>query len=68
MNHQTNISEESPAPLPRRLMLALAGNMHAMQDYARLSEAGRERLITLALAANSQEEVTALVQNLSQFS
>ncbi len=66
MNHLTNNPQES-VPLPRPLMLAFARNMHAMQDYARLSDAGRERLITLARAAKSQDEVTTLIQNMTQF-
>ena len=68
MNHQPNQEiKASDAPLPRSLMLALARNMHAMQDYAHLSAAGRERLIAMAQAARSQEEVSALLQNLTQF-
>ena len=67
MNHQPNQEKTSDAPLPRPLMLALARNMHAMQDYARLSEAGRERLIAMTQAAQSPEEVSALLQNLTQF-
>ena len=68
MNHQPNQeTKESDVPLPRPLMLALARNMHAMQDYARLSEAGRERLIAMTQAAQSPEEVSALLQNLTLF-
>ncbi|MBQ2806359.1 MAG: hypothetical protein IJF08_04850 [Clostridia bacterium] len=68
MNYQTNHSPESSTPLPRPLMLALARNMHAMQDYAKLSDAGRDRLIALARTAKSQQEIAALLQNLAQFS
>ena len=68
MNHQTSNLQDPTAPLPRPLMLALARNMHAMEDYARLSDAGRDRLIELAGAAKSQEEVAALLQNMTQLS
>jgi hypothetical protein len=68
MNHQSSLETKPDAPLPRPLMLALAKNMHAMQEYARLSDAGRERLVELSRTATSQEEVAALLQNLRQFS
>ena len=68
MNHQPSKQTRPDAPLPRPLMLALAKNMHAMQEYARLSDAGRERLVELSRTATSQEEVAALLQNLTQFS
>jgi hypothetical protein len=47
--------------------MALAQNMHAMEDYAKLSDAGRRRLIDQAASTHSREEMQALVRNISQF-
>jgi len=71
MNDPTNelarISNPSDTPLPTGLMMALAQNMHAMEDYAKLSDAGRQRLIDQAAATHSREDMQALVQNIGQF-
>jgi hypothetical protein len=71
MNDPTNefssISNPSDTPLPTGLIMALAQNMHAMEDYAKLSDAGRQRLIDQAASTHSREEMQALVRNISQF-
>ena len=67
MNDQTNNKNAADAPLPTGLMMALAQNMHAMTDYAKLSDAARERLIDQASRVQSREEMQTLVRNLGQF-
>ena len=71
MNDPTNelarISNPSDTPLPTGLMMALAQNMHAMEDYAKLSDQGRQRLIDQAAATHSREDMQTLVQNIGQF-
>jgi hypothetical protein len=67
MNDQTNNKNAADAPLPTGLMMALAQNMHAMADYAKLSDAARERLIDQASRVQSREEMQTLVRNLGQF-
>ena len=52
--------------LPRGLLLALAQNMHAMEQFASLGEAGRARLIERAEAAHSSEELRSLVRNMAK--
>ena len=51
--------------LPRGLLLALAQNMRAMEQYASLDESGRARLIERAAAAQSQKEMQALISDMS---
>ena len=53
--------------LPTGLMMALAQNMHAMEQYAALGEDGRARLIERAANTHSQSEMQALVRNMEQF-
>jgi hypothetical protein len=48
-------------------MMALAQNMHAMGDFAKLSDAGRRRLIEEAAATHSQKEMSALVRDIARF-
>jgi hypothetical protein len=67
MNDQRSCKNATNAPLPTGLMLALAQNMHAMADYAKLSDAARERLIDQASRVQSREEMQTLVRNLGQF-
>lgn len=67
MNDQISNKNAADAPLPTRLMMALAQNMHAMTDYAKLSDAAREELIKQASRVQSREEMQALVRNLGQF-
>lgn len=71
MNDPTNefssISNPSDTPLPTGLMMALAQNMHAMQDFAQLSDAGRQQLIDKAASTHSREEMQSLVRNIHQF-
>ena len=69
MNTNDNTQQNSPdqAPLPLGLMMALAQNMHAMEDYARLSEQGRKRLIEQAASIHSREEMQELVRSMRQF-
>ena len=67
MNDQRNCKNATNAPLPTGLMMALAQNMHAMTDYAKLSDAAREELIKQASRIRSREEMQALVRNLGQF-
>lgn len=67
MNDPMNLSNPSDTPLPTGLMMALAQNMHAMVDYAKLTDAGRRRLIDQAASTHSREEMQALVRNISQF-
>ncbi len=67
MNDQRSCKNTTNAPLPTGLMLALAQNMHAMTDYAKLSDAAREELIKHASRIQSREEMQALVRNLGQF-
>ena len=68
MNDAINrMSNPSDTPLPTGLMMALAQNMHAMEDYAKLSDAGRKRLIEQAATTHSREEMNTLVRNIAQF-
>ena len=71
MNEPTNewarISNPSDTPLPTGLMMALAQNMHAMEDFAKLSDQGRQRLIDQAASTHSREDMQALVRNIGQF-
>ena len=69
MNTNDKTQRDSPdqAPLPLGLMMALAQNMHAMEDYARLSEQGRKRLIEQAASIHSREEMQELVRSMRQF-
>ncbi|MBR2620845.1 MAG: hypothetical protein IKC97_00560 [Clostridia bacterium] len=67
MNDQTNNANICEPPLPTGLMMALAQNMHVMTDYAKLSDAARQRLIEQASRIHSREEMQALVNNLGQF-
>ncbi len=53
--------------LPSNLLLALAQNMHAMQDFARLSPEGREKLIARAESVASKEQLRAMIGDLSEF-
>ena len=66
-NEPLNLSTPGDAPLPTGLMMALAQNMHAMEDYARLSEQGRKRLIEQAASIHSREEMQELVRRMRQF-
>lgn len=67
MNDPLNLSNPSETQLPTGLMMALAQNMHVMEDYAKLSDAAREELIKQASRVQSREEMQALVRNLGQF-
>ena len=67
LNEFAAISNPSDTPLPTGLMMALAQNMHAMEDFARLSDKGRQQLIEQATATHSREDMQALVRNISQF-
>ena len=68
MNDTINrMSNPSDTPLPTGLMMALAQNMHALEDYAKLSNEGRRRLIEQAAATHSREEMNDLVRNIAQF-
>lgn len=60
-------SDGQEARLPTGLMMALAQNMHALEDYAALSDEGRTRLIERAAATHSREEMNALVRDIAQF-
>lgn len=53
--------------LPRGLLLALAQNMRAMEQYASLGESGRARLVERAALAHSREEMRALVEHIGDF-
>ena len=66
-NEPLNLSTPDDAPLPTGLMMALAQNMHAMGDFAKLSDAGRRRLIEEAAATHSQKEMSALVRDIARF-
>lgn len=67
LNEFSSLSNPSDTPLPTGLMMALAQNMHAMQDFAKLSTVGRQRLIDQAAATHSREDMQALVRNIGQF-
>lgn len=54
-------------PLPTGLMMALAQNMHAMTDYAKLPDEAKARLIEQASNTHSRKDMQALVRNLGQF-
>ena len=53
--------------LPTGLILALAQNMHAMEQYASLGEQGRRKLIEQASRVHSRAEMQALVQSMTKF-
>jgi hypothetical protein len=64
---QDSVAGGMDGRLPLGLMMALAQNMHVMQDYAKLSDVGRARLIDQATRVHSREEMQALVRNMNQF-
>lgn len=64
---QHPVTSEGEGRLPLGLMMALAQNMHVMQDYTKLSDVGRARLIDQATRVHSREEMQALVRNMNQF-
>ena len=63
---KTHSSEEGER-LPTGLMVALAQNMHVLEDYAALDDTGRARLIERASNTHSAKEMQALVRDLAQF-
>ncbi len=64
---QDHEQASSDGKLPTGLMMALAQNMHAMEQYAALGEAGRAELIEQASNVHSKAEMQALVQDMSKF-
>lgn len=59
--------ENEGGRLPTGFLMALAQNMHAMEQYAALGEDGRARLLERATNVHSQAEMQALVKDLAQF-